>query len=311
MESFRIAIASVLVMLFYMVPGYIIRKMGRARPEHLPTISAILVYIGTPFLLISAFMSLEFSWELVTEMAWFFAVTFVLQVAFLLILFCIFKKLKRIEDAKYRVMSIGSIVGNVGFFGMPVLRSLFPDSPEVACYSAMFMLSMNVIVFTVGVFCLTKEKKYISLRAAFINPTMLGFAIALPIYFLGLARYFPEALTNAIGAMGSLTAPLCMFILGIRLASAPVKRIFCDFRVYVTAFLKLLVFPLFCYACVYFLPFSEAFRGSVLILSGMPCAAVLLSLAEMHKKETEMSANCIFVSTMACFLTVPLLALLL
>jgi predicted permease len=53
------------------------------------------------------------------------------------------------------------------------------------------------------------------------------------------------------------------------------------------------------------------FKTSVLILSGMPCAAVLLSLAEMHKSESELSANCLLVSTVLSFLTVPLLTLLL
>lgn len=309
MESFQIAFVNVLVTLFYMLPGYVIRKMGKANSDHLPTLSAVLIYIGTPFLEVSAFMSLDFSWEMTWSMLWFFVVTFVTQAAFMLILRLLMRK--RAEENRYRVMTIGSVVGNVGFFGMPILRSLFPSNPEVACFSAMFMLSMNVLIFTVGVYCLTGDKKYISFRSAFFNPTVFGFVIAFPIYLFGIGNYFPDVLRNAISTVGGLTTPLCMFVLGIRLASAPIRRIFSNPSVYVTSALKLLIFPVFCYAAVYFLPFSEAFKAGVLILSGMPCAAVLLSLAEMHRSETEMSANCLFVSTLLSFLTIPLLALLL
>ena len=309
MDSFQIAFVNVLITLFYMLPGYAIRKMGRANPDHLPILSAVLIYIGTPFLEVSAFMSLEFSLEMTMSMLWFFLVTFATQALFMVLLRMLMRK--RAEENRFRVMTIGSVVGNVGFFGMPILRALFPGNPEVACFSAMFMLSMNVLIFTVGVYCLTGEKKYISLRSAFFNPTVFGFVIAFPIYLFGLGRYFPEVLRGAISTVGGLTTPLCMFVLGIRLASAPVKRIFSSLSVYATSLLKLLVFPVFCYAAVYFLPFSEAFKAGVLILSGMPCAAVLLSLAEMHRKETEMSANCLFVSTLLSFLTIPLLTLLL
>ena len=309
MESFQIVFVNVLITLFYIFPGFIIRKMNKASSDHLPTLSAILVYIGTPFLLLSAFMSLEFSWEMIASMGWFFLFTILTQALFMLLLVFIFRK--KSQNKKFRVMTIGSIAGNVGFFGMPVLRSLFPDKPEVACYCAMFMLTMNILIFTVGVFCLTGERKYMSFKTALLNPTTFGFAIAFPVYLLGIGKFFPPVLANACSTIGSMTTPLCMFILGIRLASAPLSRIFSSLYVYATAALKLLVFPIFCYAIVYFLPFSDVFKTAILILSGMPCAAVLLSLSEMHRSESELSANCLLVSTVLSFLTVPILTLLL
>ena len=309
MNSFQIALINVLITLFYILPGFLLRKMNKASSEHLPTLSAVLVYIGTPFLLLKAFMRLEFSWEMLASMGWFFIVTLVTQALFMLLLFLLFKK--QVQNKKFRVMTIGSVAGNVGFFGMPILTSLYPSRPEIACYSAIFMLTMNILIFTVGVFCLTGDRKYMSLKAALINPTALGFVIALPVYVFGLGKYFPTVLADACSTIGSMTTPLCMFILGIRLASAPLKRIFSSLYVYATAALKLLIFPLFCYACVYFLPFSDIFKAATLILSGMPCAAVLLSLAEMHESEMEMSANCLLVSTVLSFLTIPLLTLFL
>ncbi len=72
----------------------------------------------------------------------------------------------------------------------------------------------------------------------------------------------------------------------------------------------MVVFPLFCYGLILLLPVSHAMKLSMLILSGTPCAALILSLAEMHKTEQAFPANCIFVSVILCAVTLPLLTLI-
>ena len=309
MESFQIALINVLITLFYPVPGFIVRKMGKVSPEHLPTLSAVLVYIGNPFLCVSAFMSLDFSVEMTLNMLYFFLVTLVLQSLFMLVLYAVLRKKE--QESKYRVLTIGSVVGNVGFFGIPILRALYPANPELACYSTVFTLSMNILIFTVGVFCLTGDKKYMSIKSAIFNPTVFSILIAFPVYLFGLKNYFPDALSNAITTVGAMTTPLCMFILGIRLATVPIRELISNKMVYLVSGCKLILFPLFAYGLVYFLPLSEAFKASVLVLCATPCASMLLNLAELHRSETKFCANCVLLSTLLCGITLPVLSLLL
>lgn len=306
--SFMAALSNVLIALFYVVPGFVIRKMNKAKPEHLSTTSAILIYIGTPFLEVSAFLSLDYSIELIKQMGLFFVVSFTVQAAFIGIMSLILHK--QFDKAKYRIMSAASVMGNVGFFGLPIVRALMPDHPEAAAFSTVTMLSMNMLVFTVGVFCFTGDKKYMSLKSAVFNPTMFGFVLGMFCFLTGMKNVFPSMLISGIQSVGNMTMPLCMFILGIRLASSPLKSIFSDPNVWIIAALKLIAFPLFCYAAVVFLPLTEVFKATLVILMSTPCAAVILSLAELHKSEPELSANCITVSTLLCFMTIPLLTLL-
>ena len=305
---FIIALTNVLVTLFYLVPGVIVKKMGKAKEEHLSTLSAILVYVGTPFLEVSSFMAMDFSWEAVKNMGVFFAATFILQCLFMGVLRLILGR-RRFGEEQYRLLTIGAVMGNVGFFGIPIVTALLPDRPEVACYAAMYSLSMNVLAFTVGVFCLTGEKKYMSMKAAVFNPTVFGFVLALPFYVFGLRNVLPAPLIGAIEAIRGMTTPLCMFILGIRLASAEFRQIWNKPVVYATVFLKLLVFPLVSYAAVSlpFLGLPDSLRWTVLILSGVPCASLLLSLSELHRTKPDLAADCIIVSTLLCFLTLPML----
>jgi len=207
------------------------------------------------------------------------------------------------------MLTIGSVLGNCGFFGLPLIKALLPNNPEVACYSSIYVISMNILVFTAGIYCLTQDKKYISVKSAVCNPAFFSFLLALPLYIFSANRFIPELFTNSIDLLGKMTTPMCMFILGIRLATMDFKKLFLNPFIYLICVGKLFVFPLFAYFLVYFLPFPDPFKFSLLILAGTPCASVILNLAEIHGSETEMSANCILLSTILSIITIPLLAL--
>lgn len=317
MQSFQVAVTNVLITLLYILPGFVLCKVRKASADHLSTMSAVLVYVLSPCMIINSFLQLEFSPQGIANMGMFFAVTFVLQIAFMLILFAVFHK--KYADAKYRVCTIGSVMGNVGFFGLPIVQAILPDNPEVMCYSAVYVVSMNILVFTVGVFCLTQDKKFMSVKAALLNPSTISFVIALPLYCLGVGGYihepalapYLEPLAGCLSLLGKMTTPLCMFILGIRLATVQFSKLFTRPFVYLTCALKLVVFPLFCYFAVYFIPFEQSFKASILILSAVPCASVILNMAEMHHAEEELAANSVLLSTLMCFITIPVLTLLL
>lgn len=308
MISLKIAFVNVLISLLYMIPGFILCKTKKAVANHLSTVSAILIYICSPCMIISSFMSLEFNMSNLLYMSLFFVVSFIVQLLFLLIVYMIFKK--KYNISKYRMLTIGSVLGNCGFFGLPLIKALLPNNPEVACYSSIYVISMNILVFTAGIYALTQDKKYISVKAAILNPTFISLLAALPLYFTVASNWMPSVLKDSIFLLGKMTTPMCMFILGIRLATMDFKKLFTNPFVYLICSGKLIIFPLFAYLCVFFLPLPASFKSSILILAATPCASIILNLAEIHGKETEMSANCILLSTLLCIITIPILSLL-
>ena len=305
---FEIALKNVLLTLMYVAPGYLLCKTKKGSADHLSTLSAVLVYILSPCLPVSAFLDLDFSWAEFGRLGLFFGITFVLQIIFMGGLFLIFRR--KFDDARYRILNIGTVLGNVGFFGIPIMRALMPDNPEVAGYAAIYIVSMNILVFTFGVYCLTRKKEYMSLKAAVLNPTVLGFCVAMPLYITGGRNYLPPMIVDAIHLLGRMTTPVCMIILGMRLATEPFRQLFSQPFIYLISLGKLIIFPLFCYACVYFLPLPLSFKASILILSAAPGASIILSLAEIHHSEAKFSANFVLLSTLMCFLTIPPLAML-
>lgn len=306
--DFGIAFGNVLMTLLYIFPGFTACKCKIAKPEHLPSLSAILMYVCSPCMIVSSFMETKRTLANTKQVLLFFAVSLFIQVLITLILYVIFRK--KYDDVKYRMLTVSFGLGNAGFFGIPIIRAILPNHPEVACFACVYIVGMNMITFTVGAYCLTGDRKRMALKRAFFNPSFIGFVIALVLFAVNFQGFAPQKILDAISLLGKMTTPLCMIILGIRLASVSFKKLFMRPFVYVISFCKLLVFPLFSLTIVYFLPVSDLFKAAMFILCGTPCASVMLNIAEMYGGETELAANCVLLSTLLCAFTIPLLALI-
>ena len=309
MASFSVTFSNVLLTLLYLFPGFLLCKLRKVRAEHLSSVSVILLYVCGPGMFLNALTALDFSTELLRRMGLFLIFSLSGEIAMMLIILLLLGK--RRKEFSMRMLSIASVMGNVGFFGMPVVRALFPGAPEAAVYSCVFNISLNILAWTVGVFTLTGEKRYISLRAAFLNPTVLSVAAGLVLYILKAKTWLPALLQDGFRTIGAMSTPLCMLILGIRLATMDFRKLFTTPLVWLIAAGKLLVFPLFCYLLVLAFPFDPVFRGSILILAATPCASILLNLAEIHHNGQELAANCALLTTLLSVATIPLLSLLL
>ena len=236
-----------------------------------------------------------------------FIVSLCVQVLFFGILYVIFRK--KYNDSKYRILSVGSVLGNVGFIGMPILASVFPDTPIVLVYSSINVMSMNLIVFTIGTYMITNDKRYVTFKNAILNPTTLAIIVAMPLFIFKVD--FPEFADDAIGLLGKMVTPFCMFILGMRLSEASFVKIFTRPFVYITCALKLLVFPAFAFLIVHWIPFLvDVLKGAIVVLAMTPSGAVIESLAELHECEQDFAANVVLLTTILSVITIPLMVML-
>ena len=306
--EFTTTLYNVLIMFFYMIPSYILIKTGKAEPAHAKTVSALLLYVSFPAMIINSFQTMEFSWDILGKISIFFLVTMALLI--IAVVICYLILFKKFDDPKYRMLTIASSFGNVGFLGAPLITGLYPNSPIVVCYSSIYTTSMTIMAFSIGVYALTTNKQYMSIFSALYNQATISLAIGIIIYLS--EWHFPYPLNDAMTLLAKTSTPLCMQILGIRLATVNFFDLFRRPFAYATTFIKLIVFPLIAYLLVRFIPFfDEEFKASILILSGAPSAAVILSLAELYNCEQELSANVVLVSTLLCIISLPFLTFIL
>lgn len=308
MSYFSIVIPYVLWMLVYILVGFVCTRLGWTETSHARSISGLLVYIFAPVMFFGAFQRMTYDPADFRSIALFFLVTLLIQ-ALIIALLCLLLR-RKFSDARCRFLSFTTVLGNVGFLGLPLVTALFPDQPIVACYSTAYVLSMNLVVFTLGVYLITLDRHYISLKAAILNPTTLTILFTLPFYLLDI--HLPAAILDNLSPLGKVTTPLCMIVLGMRLASADLKALFTRPYAYIGSLLKLVAYPLAAYGLVYFIPGLDAtFKACVLVLSAVPSAAIVLSLAELHRCEQENAASTLLVSSILCAVTIPLVLLIL
>ena len=300
-----VAFSNVLLTLLYIIPGFICCKTKIAKAEHLSSLSAILVYVCSPCMVVSSFMETKRSLYNIGQIMLFFVVALAIQAVLTFVLYGLFKK--KFQDVKYRMLTVSFGLGNAGFFGIPIIKALLPGHPEVACFACVYIVGMNMLTFTIGAYCLTGDKKRMTLKKAFLNPPFISLIVALIMYALNAQSVMPTLLADALSLLSKTTTPLCMIILGIRLASVSFKKLFSQLYVYIICACKLLVFPFACLVIVYFLPLDPIFKAAMFILGGTPCAAVMLNIAEMYDGETELAANCVLLSTLLCVFTIPIL----
>lgn len=303
----------VLSMMAYAVPGFLFVKTKTLSPNQIAPFSKVLVYLCQPCLEVHAFLSADCTPALLQNMGWFFLLCTAVQLAVLGIACLLPGDRKRVCR---RVSGAASTFGNVGFIGIPLLEALLPSevASDAVALSAVFALSMNLLAWTAGLFLITGEKKHIRVKGLLLNPAMLAFYIAFPLFLAGFK--LPGALETTVSLAGKMSTPLCMIALGMRLAATPFKRIVTDGCAWLSCAGKLVVMPLLALAFIKLLPFPWYFGATLFLLSCCPTAAAVQNFSEIYLPQEETAgkhtaADAILLSNLLCMLTIPLLVTLL
>ena len=305
--NFGTVAINVAVMLAYAVPGFIFIKTKFLKPESIPALAKVLLYFCQPCLSLYSFQKVVYSRELFINMLIFAGMSFGFQLAAIFVLKLIFYK--KSTEAKYRIATVAPILGNVGFFGIPLIEALLPENPEAVAYAATFIIALNVTSWTLGAFIITGDKSFVRPKKILLNPPVLTLFVSLPLFFT--KTVLPDVLLNFITVPAKFTTPLCMIILGMRFATANLKQMFTEPTVYLSTAIKLVIFPLLAFLFTHWLPIDYVMKVTIFILCSCPSATVILSLSEINDSGGQIyAADTILMTTAFCSVTIPLLMLL-
>ena len=275
MSSFFAALTTVGVMLFYAVPGFLLVKFNLVKSDGISNFAKLLMYVCSPMLVIYSFLNISFSWTLVRNMLIAFAFAMSVMLIFVVVFARVFKNK---EDAKYRIYTLATVFPNCAFMGVPILQAVLPDYPEALAYSVMFSMALNISAWTVGSYVITGDRKYIGVKKMLLNPQVFALLVAIPLFALGVK--LPTQIDGMVTLLGKMTTPLCMLIMGMRLATTPIKGIFLKPMQYLIIGIKQLLLPLLVFLVLLPLPFDQNMKNSIYIIFACPVASVILSFAE-------------------------------
>ena len=298
---------TVAIIMIYAVVGFCIIKFKLIKKESIPDFAKFLMYICQPILIIYSFNKADYSSELLKTLLVALGLIVAIFALFLTTFFLLFRK-KYKEKIAYRIYTIASCFGNVGFLGVPILEAVLPGNSVALAISSVFLVVMNEIGWTVGSLIISLDKKYVRLKMIFLNPSIIAIYVALPLFFFKIK--VPDRLDVVVTILAKMTTPLCMVILGMRLAVTNIKVVFCNYRTYIIIFIKQIVMPLVMLLFVFALPIDTAVKQALVILASAPIASVVLNFSEMVGEGQEDAASLVLCGTILCILTMPLITLL-
>jgi predicted permease len=162
-------------------------------------------------------------------------------------------------------------------------------------------------MWTAGISLFEKTDTKTKWRNILLNPNII--AVELGMLRCVLPIEIPYFMDYSIDKIGATVSPLSMIIVGAILADVDIKSIF-DKSVFFVAGVRLILLPLLTIGVVTLLRLDSTISGVALVLTAMPVGTTTALLAAKYHADVAFASKCVFITTLASLITVPILMLL-
>ena len=315
MENLTVMIALVLIV----IVGFIAGKIGYMNEEFDRKLSALIVNITCPALILSSTMGDSFpDRNLILPLLGISFLTYII----LTVVSIYAPRWITSNKGDEGVIGFAMMFGNVGFIGYPIVASIFGN--EAVFYAAILNVANTFFVFTVGnmlvsdkgngnanlngnkVWWSEKLKAKFKKKVLYSTP-MLSAYLSMLIVALGITDV-PQAISKPLTMIGNITVPGALLIIGSTMAQLSGKAMLGNVTVYVTSIFRLVLIPLAMYALFTFAGFSPYVVEINTVIIAMPVATYGTILCLINGRDTTLMTELTFTTTILSMITIPLLA---
>lgn len=264
-------------------------------------ISALIVNVASPMLIISSIAGVEGSNKSIVFLM--IGAGILMYIGFI-ILGKIINRIFPFPKKDWPVYECMVVFANTGFMGYPVLLDVFGQ--EAVFYASLIHMAFNFFVYTYAIMCLTKgdDSEFKLNFKQLLTPGIIWIFVGIFIYLFDIQ--LPSVLMDTINSVGSLTAPLSMMMIGSSLAVYPIKDSFTDWRSYVFAFVRLMIVPFVTMIMCRLLHIDAYYANITIITNAMPVGSMVLMLATQYNANVKIVTRNIVVSTLLSVITIPI-----
>ena len=297
-----------IIMFLLMSVGFVGSKIGMITEETSKRLSAIVVNIANPAMILVSGISDERmeGRELLS-----LTVVILAIYAVLLLLAYLLPVLLRVDPKSRGVYQAMTVFSNIGFMGYPIIAALYGSSAVL--YGALYSIPFNILIYTFGVSALRKkengeEKKKLSLKEV-LNIGVITSIISLILYLWQIR--VPGFLTDTLSYLGNLTAPLSMMVIGASMTSISLRELFTDMRLLLFSLIKLLLIPVLGMLLIRQVVTNEVICGVFMIMLATPVGSMTAMLAQEYDGDYETASRGVTLTTLLSVITMPEVSLLL
>lgn len=289
-----------LALLIMIGTGYFIAKKGMMDAHTNGQVSAMIVSVFNPLLILSSSANAvgQVSLGTMGMVGLIAAGMFAIFIAAGMALSPFFEK----SPDQRKIFQMMFIFSNLGFIGIPVVSSIL--GPEYVVYVTEFLLVYTIVFYTYGISLMDGKFSVSSLRSM-ANPGTLSGLAALLIILCGIP--LPDFVKTAITYLGNVTSPMALVAVGFTLAHSDLKKIFCQPKLYVFAAIKLLALPLLLLPLLQLVTSDAALISVSMVMFGMPIGNMPLILGNQRGIDGSTCSAAIILTTVLCVFTIPVL----
>ncbi len=285
-------------MAFMISIGFFLRRRNIITEEGQRTLSDILLYVVLPCSILSS-SAYQFDGSILKSLAIVAVASACFYASGLLISRQVSKRLPISED-KQRVFITMTVFANTGFVGFPLMTALFGQVGLLM--AVIYNMMYNVFMYTVGTRILSGQKR-IDLRRILLNPVNIA-SFAAILIFVSPFR-LPKLLGSPISAVGDMSVPLSMMIMGTSLVRVSFRDLLKDGYSLLTSFIRLILFPLLMLGAMLIVRPDPVTATVCVLMTALPCGTMNVIFAEKYDCAPDFASRAVIQSTV--FMTVTLL----
>lgn len=295
-----------IIKLFIMIfMGYMIVKVGILKSEDSRVFSAMVLYLIVPCVIMNAFQ-VEYSPEKASGLFLAFVTSLLLMLVTLPAVNLLGRLLKLNEVERMSVY-----YSNAGNLIIPLVTFILGE--EWVLYACVYMSIQIVFFWTHCKKELSREKR-IDLKKIFTNINIIVVMIAVILFFMNI--HLPKLLTETFESVSGMVGPASMFVIGMLMAGADLKKIFTNQRAYLVTGLRLIAVPVFSLLILKIsrLVGTLAEGRQILLIVFLavttPAASTVTQMSQIYGNDSEYASAIGVMTTLAAVLTMPLMVLL-
>lgn len=200
-----------------------------------------------------------------------------------------------------------SVMNNL-LIGLPILQAVYGTTAVL--FAGLTSLPFNLLLYIYGVWRLSTGRASGAFRAKDIfSPCVLATLAALVFFVLDLP--VPGAANRLFSALGACSMPLSMIVIGITMGSEDLGKAIRDKRVYLIAFVRLILAPALTWLLLRTLTDNMMLLKSCVVVAGCPTGIVVPILTLRSGRDAALASNAVIVTTLLSLITLPALLILL
>lgn len=306
------AVFQMAILLIVTAVGYVAAKLAYLDMRVKDTITALLLNITLPCMIIASAGNLDAS-SLGMQVPLSLLLGAVAFFLWVLVAF-LFNVVFRVPKQQRPLYYFMSVCSNTSFIGIPVADALYGESAALLC--SVFIMATSTLMYSFGIALLvgggtdlsklksSEDQIHVIIRAV-ISPLTVSALLAIALVFSGFKM--PALVQESMDLIGSITPPVAMMLVGVIIANEKVGNVLREWRLYPYIIIRQLLASAGAYVVLSLFIADPVLLGIFTVMFAMPVGSMAPMFCASYGKDAVLPAKGTILSTVVSFAIVPCL----